>query len=234
MGARTSYQQQMSLEIAGESVPLRISATRRKSMRLQITDLGEVDLRIPLGCAKTEVLAFVKANEGWLIQQRQQLKQRQQQQLQHYSILGKTLTVQHSALDEFLVTDDVIWIPQQWQHSDLRDRMDQWLRPQARAHYQQLIDQWWPFFQRFAARPPILRVKKMRTRWGSLSQRGYINLNLALMQLPPELVELVVVHELCHLKHFDHGAGFKALMSEALPDWRSRERQLQALSSRVM
>src|SRR5690606_39832156 len=83
----------------------------------------------------------------------------------------------------------------------------------------------------FASQRPQLRIKKMRTRWGSLSQRGYINLNLALMQLPEHLLELVVVHELCHLKHFDHGPGFRALMSQCLPDWRVREQQLSQLRS---
>src|SRR5690554_5936291 len=78
------------------------------------------------------------------------------------------------------------------------------------------------------------RVKKMRTRWGSLSQRGYINLNLALIQLPEALMELVVVHELCHLKHFDHGVGFKQLMTQCLPDWRERERALQAYGHQLL
>ena len=54
------------------------------------------------------------------------------------------------------------------------------------------------------------------------------------MQLPAELIELVVVHELCHLKHFDHGTGFKSLMSEALPDWRQREKRLQQASANVL
>src|SRR5690554_7982974 len=72
----------------------------------------------------------------------------------------------------------------------------------------------------------------MRTRWGSLSQRGYINLNLAFIQLPEALMELVVVHELCHLKHFDHGVGFKQLMTQCFPDWRERERALQRSEER--
>lgn len=234
MGARKSYQQQMWLDIEGESVKLLISAMKRKSMRLQINEQGEVDLRIPLGCAKNEVLAFVKANETWLKQQRTGALQRQQQALERFSILGKEYPIQTSALDEFLVTDSQVWVPQDWNYSDVREAMDTWLRPQARAYFQQQIDHWWPFFSRFAQQQPTLRVKKMKTRWGSLSQRGYINLNLGLMQLPPELIELVVVHELCHLKHFDHGPGFKALMSDALPDWRQREKLLQQASSRVL
>lgn len=46
------------------------------------------------------------------------------------------------------------------------------------------------------------------------------------MSLTPDLIELVVVHELCHLRHFDHGPGFRALMSECLPDWRERDKRI--------
>lgn len=234
MVARKSYQQQMSVDIAGEAVVLHIRAMRRKSLRLGVNEQGEIDLRIPLGCAKAEVLAFVNANQEWLRQQRQALLQRQQQHLQCYTLLGNELAVRVSALDEFLVSEQCIWIPAHWGPSELREQMDRWLRPQAKSQFQQLIDLWWPLFQSFATQKPVLRVKKMRTRWGSLSQRGYINLNLALMQLPLELIELVVVHELCHLRHFDHGPGFKALMSDVLPDWRAREQELQARSALVL
>lgn len=234
MSARKSYQQEMWLDIAGESVKLRISTMKRRSMRLRVNELGEVDLRIPFGCAKAEVLAFVNANQHWLKEQRETVVARQQQALQSFSILGKDYPIQTSALDEFLVTEKYIWIPRGWHYQEVTDAMDKWLRPQARHYFQQEIERLWPYFSRYAEKMPVLRVKKMRTRWGSLSLRGYINLNLALMQLTPELIELVVVHELCHLRHFDHGAGFKALMTEVLPDWREREKALQQASSRVL
>ena len=72
----------------------------------------------------------------------------------------------------------------------------------------------------------MLRIKRMRTRWGSLSKKGYINLNLALLSLPEDLIELVVVHELCHLEHFDHGPVFIACMTSCLPDWRARDKRI--------
>ena len=48
-----------------------------------------------------------------------------------------------------------------------------------------------------------------------------INIRLALF--PPECLEYVVVHELCHMLEPNHGAGFKALMTKVMPDWKQRE-----------
>lgn len=66
----------------------------------------------------------------------------------------------------------------------------------------------------------------MKSRWGSLSSRGYINLNLELIKTPLPCIEYVVLHELCHLEHMNHGPGFRRLLSQCLPDWQQRRQQL--------
>ena len=56
-------------------------------------------------------------------------------------------------------------------------------------------------------------IRNNRTNWGSCSVKGNINLNLQLMRLPAELQDFVMLHELCHLKHLNHGAEFHTLLS---------------------
>lgn len=58
-----------------------------------------------------------------------------------------------------------------------------------------------------------LAIKNNLTNWGSCSSKGNINLNLHLIRLPHDLCDFVILHELCHLKHFNHGEGFHALFS---------------------
>ncbi|MDG5799305.1 SprT family zinc-dependent metalloprotease [Marinilabiliaceae bacterium ANBcel2] len=58
-----------------------------------------------------------------------------------------------------------------------------------------------------------LFIKKMKTRWGSCSQRDNINLNIHMMRLPDHLVDYVLLHELCHIIHKNHGTGFKVLLN---------------------
>ncbi|MDF1640221.1 MULTISPECIES: M48 family metallopeptidase [Thalassolituus] len=234
MNQRKSYKREMWLEVAGESVRVLISASARKTMRLQITEEGEVDVRVPFHCNQGDVLAFVNANHSWLKERRDIACERLQQREGKVMILGKERVITPSALDSFLVTDQLVWVPEGWDTAKVDKAVDRWLRAEGRLVFEQLIDQWWPFFSNFNVRRPTLRIKKMRTRWGSLSTRGYINLNLALMQLPLDLIELVVVHELCHLKHFDHGPGFRRLMTECLPDWQQRDKQLNHLSQNVL
>ena len=108
----------------------------------------------------------------------------------------------------------------------VQQAVERWLRQQARALFEDSIERQFGWFAGQGYTRPVLRVKKMRTRWGSLSAKGYINLNMALLHYPPAALDYVVMHELCHLQHMDHGPGFHALMDARMPDWRQRKHLL--------
>jgi predicted metal-dependent hydrolase len=76
--------------------------------------------------------------------------------------------------------------------------------------------------------PPVQswNIRKMKTRWGSCRRSGKITLNKTLIKLPLPIIDYVIIHELCHLKEFNHGKGFYQLMSQALPDWYERREAL--------
>ena len=61
-------------------------------------------------------------------------------------------------------------------------------------------------------------IKHNATNWGSCSSKGNINLNLSIMRLPRVLQDYVLLHELCHLRHQDHGHGFHLLLEHVLTD----------------
>lgn len=61
-------------------------------------------------------------------------------------------------------------------------------------------------------------IKHNATNWGSCSAKGNINLNLNIVRLPKALQDYVLLHELCHLRHHDHGQGFHLLLEHVLTD----------------
>jgi YgjP-like, metallopeptidase domain len=76
------------------------------------------------------------------------------------------------------------------------------------------------------------QIRRMRNKWGSISTAGTLTLSGDLLDLPVDLVEYVVVHELLHLKFPDHRKGWRVSMGMYLPDWRGREDRLQAYVTR--
>jgi predicted metal-dependent hydrolase len=71
-------------------------------------------------------------------------------------------------------------------------------------------------------------IKNSKSRWGSCSSRGNLNFNYKLIFLPPKVLDYVVVHELCHLRHFNHGPEFWALVAEACPEHKRLRQALRA------
>ncbi|HEU4677686.1 MAG TPA: M48 family metallopeptidase [Candidatus Paceibacterota bacterium] len=72
-------------------------------------------------------------------------------------------------------------------------------------------------------------IRDQRSRWGSCSRERNLNFNFRLAFLPVELLDYVIVHELCHLDEFNHSPDFWALVEASLPDYRLRRRALRAI-----
>ena len=72
-----------------------------------------------------------------------------------------------------------------------------------------------------------ITIRAQRTRWGSCSARGDLSFNCLLMLTPPEVIDSVVVHELCHRRHMDHSAAFYADVLRAFPEYRKWHRWLK-------
>lgn len=77
--------------------------------------------------------------------------------------------------------------------------------------------------------PAAVRVRLMRRRWGSCQRDGVVTLSTLLARAAPAELDYVIVHELCHLRHFDHGPGFYTLLERVRPDWRASRTRLEAL-----
>lgn len=72
-----------------------------------------------------------------------------------------------------------------------------------------------------------ITIRHQRTRWGSCSTKGNLNFNCLLMLTSPEVIDYVIVHELCHRKEMNHSARFWALVASILPDYAQQKRWLR-------
>jgi hypothetical protein len=72
-----------------------------------------------------------------------------------------------------------------------------------------------------------LSIKNQKTRWGSCSTAKNLNFSYKLVYLPEDLVDYVIVHELCHLKEMNHSGRFWDLVEATIPDWKTRRKALK-------
>jgi len=72
-------------------------------------------------------------------------------------------------------------------------------------------------------------IKNVKSRWGSCSKRGNLNFNYRLGLISQELLDYVVVHELCHLGEFNHSQKFWDLVAKTIPDYKKRQSELRKI-----
>ncbi len=85
------------------------------------------------------------------------------------------------------------------------------------------VSRWLPsYVPQLGLAPTALRIRAMKSLWGSLDTRDRINLDLALALAPPAALRYVLVHEMCHLKVRSHAPRFWSLVGSLFPDWRTQ------------
>lgn len=111
-----------------------------------------------------------------------------------------------------------------------REALRRWLQAKGR---QVLVPQLHRLAQRHGFQFARVQIRCQKTRWGSCSSKGTISLNLKLLFLPPDLVEHVLIHELCHTVHLNHSHAFWDLVGRCDPRLAENRAALRQASSYV-
>ncbi len=82
--------------------------------------------------------------------------------------------------------------------------------------------------------PERITIRAQRSKWGSCSSKGNLNFNCLLLLAPAEVLDSVVVHELCHLKHMNHSREFYDEVLRIFPNYRNAEKWLKEQGSSLM
>lgn len=206
---------------------------RRSSRRLSLK-LG-VD-GVPIVSAPKSVPA--RQIKDWLISKQSWLQRQRELYQGAYNVLagqslGPTVNIRHRLdpnLSAHLEQSDLVLAHpaqfNQWQRMYIaaRESIKRTLNQEAQRTLPALVDQI-SLISRL--RPRTLRVRFMRSRWGSCNSYGDVTLNSQLVRLDLSLIEYVIAHELVHLRHRHHQGSFWDEMARWVPDYKLRRRALK-------
>jgi hypothetical protein len=214
---------------------------RARRLRITVRPAG-VEVVAPLGAREAEIAAFVHDNRRWIEARLEAITQRMAAHKGSPRLIDgasiplrggwQRLQVVRNGRSRSLVRHDGdihVELPDRLPATVLESEVERlltgWLRREARREAQAVVDRFGP---RHGLVPRGLVIKAHRTLWGSCTARDVINLNWRLILAPPAVLEYVVVHELCHLRHRHHRPPFWRLVAQILPDYGQHRRWLRA------
>ena len=109
--------------------------------------------------------------------------------------------------------------------------MKKWFKRVQTEVFEQICKETYPAFQSMGVKYPIVKIRSMKSRWGSCQpHRGIITLNSKMIAAPKEAIEYVVLHEFAHFIHPNHSKDFYGLVEALMPDWKERRAMLQDIN----
>lgn len=203
-----------------------IRTARLKTARLQVDD-GAVSVFVPKDLPQERIKKLLVDKKRWireklyLHQQAQPVSKRQMVSGEALPYLGKNyrLKVITGPLQPVKLIHGqlVVSLPEPMQYDHVvREMLTYWYRLQAEVRFQEKVKR---FASIVGVEPTGVSVKTFKARWGSCTAKGEIQFHWKVIMAPHSIVDYVVIHELCHLKHLDHSHAFWKSIERIMPNY---------------
>jgi predicted metal-dependent hydrolase len=207
----------------------RLVRSKRRTLALVVETDGTLTVRAPLRMKEADIWRFIEAKSGWIKRKQAKVRieainPRQYVDGETFWYLGKKIPLRLVPRHRpALVMDGVFKLAKPAQ-PEAESAFVAWYKRQARAVVAERVEF---FAQKYGFKVKKLRISSARTRWGSCSHKGTLSFTWRLVMAPPDVIDYVVVHELCHLKEMNHSRAFWAQVEVILPDYKRRRTWLK-------
>ncbi len=199
----------------------------RRTLALQIKNGGQLVVRAPHRTPLREIEDWIYKKRAWILRHQQRAKTKETPEFlegERHPYLGQNypLCLKKGAKTKGnLENGEIILTLRGTPTPDKIERaLRVWYRAEAKAIFEDRLDKHFAAFEARGHKRPSISLRWMKGRWGSMSTKGKMSLNTQLVKKDIELVDYVIVHELCHMEHMNHGKGFYKLMDQMMPGWK--------------
>jgi predicted metal-dependent hydrolase len=218
--------------------------TRRRKTSEIIVDSDEIVIRVPYSKPLTEIESLIKEKISWILRKQKEISDNEKKievskpvyaEDSTLPYLGKNHKFEVKILDSQKVNtkegekNSVVYKNGVFLfnvHSDFQDNQDyneeikklheDWLYHKAEIIFKEKINL---LSKMIGIKPNKVVIKNLKNRWASLTKNNDINLNVNLIKAPPEIIDYIIIHELCHFKIKGHSYNFWNLLRRYFPDY---------------
>jgi predicted metal-dependent hydrolase len=240
-----------------------VRSKRQKTSELIIENENEITLRVPFDKPLEEIKEIIQKKIQWILKKQDDYRKTKPQinELSYLSsstlpYLGNNYTIElrniHTNTDsnttslndnekaELNDNNLLFYLEDVEKYQDTNDEYiknkikelyENWLYKQAQIIFKEKINK---FSKMIEVNPKDWQIKKLKNRWGSVTKNKKIVLNVNLIKTPKNIIDYIIIHELCHLKIEGHSHNFWNLLHKFVPDYDERIKWLELNSKNIL
>lgn len=190
---------------------VKIIRSNRKTLAIQINPDLSVTVRAPMYAPQSDIERILREKEGWI---QKHIEKIREQEAKRKKTQGEKDEYGESVEIEYLTNEEI---------KKLADKALQHI-PKRVSYYAKQI----------GVTYGKITIRNQKTRWGSCSSKGNLNFNCLLMLTPSEVIDYVVVHELCHRKEMNHSVAFWAEVEKVIPNYKEQVKWLKENGGKII
>ncbi len=220
--------------LGGQPIDYRLVRARRRTIGMQV-DLDGLTVRAPRWVSLGEIEAALAERSGWILRTLDEWRTRRRDVFPREWKTGAPIYYRGAELSLAVfparrsairhdMFDLTVLHPSAHDERKVATFVSHWLRDEA---LRLLAPRVAAFARQVTPATPPVKLSNAKSEWGSCNQRGEIRLNWRLVQLPDELADYVVAHEVAHLVELNHSPRFWAVVERLMPGHGQRRRALE-------
>lgn len=208
---------------------------KRKSVAIFVDGYGHIEVRAPKGIEQGKIVALLEEKWDGVLQMRQQMLERlngpplktyTSGEIFHY--LGQSFPIEikvDQQRDEVrLLEDRLVITVRQEEDASIKQALKRFYYQRCKALVEERIRHYQGSFK---VKPRSISIVDTPTTWGTCDGQLRLTFNWKLAMAPVEVIDYIVVHEMCHLVHLNHDRSFWRLVGKLLPDYKERQAWLE-------
>ena len=205
--------------------PTEVIRAKRKSISLIIKNNGDFIVRAPLKSKDEDIYKFINEKANWIIKKREEQLNNKITPLtfnqdEKISILGRVYTISYSQASRAKLTENELVLPKE----KSKEKLISFLKNTAKKYITERVRL---ISQLFGFNFSSISISSAKTCWGSCGYNNKLHFTYKLMMCPQDVIDYVVLHELCHTKVKNHSKKFWQLVEECNPYYKTHERWLK-------
>jgi len=209
---------------------------RKKTISISVKD-GNVEVKAPFNLNQNEIDAFILKKEKWIknkILLQKSIKKPPEKKFingEVFKFLGKNLKLKINISDakKTYIKNDYICLDLKNNTKNKKEKIKKELQLFYRSSSERILkEKTLTESKKMNLKVKEIKVRSYKNRWGSCSSNGNISYNWKLIMAPEKIIDYVIIHELCHLIHFNHSRDYWGEVSKKLPNYRESKEWLKS------